>query len=193
MPSTKTMASRMLDLPVPLRPWCVVTVAVRACERRERKAQGGAAQNVRACAATALSPHPALFSAPALTVMALKYRSKSGTTTRWAYDLKPSMVISLMYMVVVAAGGGGAGAEAAECGLTPAGKQSVCVCAQTAQATAACVSLHRHRAPVRGPLRELGGKDARGPGCGREGGRAEWGPAHTLTHTHTHTHTQKRE
>ena len=44
--------------------------------------------------------------------MALKYRSNSGTTTRWVYDLKPSIVTSLMYMVVcVMSGGCGAGAR----------------------------------------------------------------------------------
>lgn len=52
MPSTKQMASRMLDLPDPLSP-----------------------------------------------VIALKRGSKPGTTTRDAYDLKPSMVISEMCMV----------------------------------------------------------------------------------------------
>ena len=52
MPSTKQMESRMLDLPLPLRP-----------------------------------------------VMALKKGSKFGTLTRVAYDLKPSSVISSIYIL----------------------------------------------------------------------------------------------
>jgi hypothetical protein len=70
----------------------------------------------RACAWRAPPPtaRPLPLSLLSRTVMALKYRSNSGTTTRWAYDLKPSMVTSLMYMV---AGGGavrGAGGRRGE-------------------------------------------------------------------------------
>lgn len=77
--------------------------AVSVCAAAKNKTGAHCAQRQPCCLA------PSSFSpTPPLTVMALKYRSKSGTTTRWAYDLKPSIVISLMYMVA----GRGVGAVA---------------------------------------------------------------------------------